>query len=376
VSIAAMNWALRQRLANPHQQILLYVIADSADPNGLTRHCDPSYMEEHARMTRATMFRRLKELEDLGLLRRSKFYNERGAPIYEVQLVLSALVDVPIKRRGVESEEDESSEPESQPETLVEHTKVSPSAAPESHSCDCISPPLSEDSPLPPSGGVIDLEGWKDFEEEWSKHDPKNGQPILRQSIAQGIWAKLTIEQRSQATQAVRGYVIQRLGQKHPPNPCSAQSFLRESAAWPRFAAMAAKPGSAAAPGSYPSDSREAEAIRVLYAVARTSPLEHKNRVFFKGEMTLQLMAFSRAGPRSGWTFFQQGKHIAAWAEFLRLHITSARPDLVVTEGNASGSRRGIWAPWPFPPNLEGKTYEIEPDEDLMSEEDRGEEFR
>jgi hypothetical protein len=165
MSIAAMNWALRQRLASTQQQCLLYVIADSADPNGVTRHCDPEYMETHARMIRATLFRRLNELEELGLLRRLKFYSERGAPIYEIQLVLDALVDVPIRRRGrpgddESSDENEGSEaatigPESHSETLVQPTKVSPSASPKSQYCDSISPTLSEESPpYPPPGGV------------------------------------------------------------------------------------------------------------------------------------------------------------------------------------------------------------------------------
>lgn len=167
MSIASMNWALRQRLSSAHQQILLYVIADSADPNGVTRHCDPGYLEEHARMTRATMFRRLGELEELGLLQRLKFYSERGAPIYEIRLALSAAVDIPIKRRKPLDDDtiddDSDGAPESQIETMDESqpetplpTKVSPSAAPESHSCDSICPPVSEDSPPnpPPGGGL------------------------------------------------------------------------------------------------------------------------------------------------------------------------------------------------------------------------------
>jgi hypothetical protein len=148
------------------------VIADSADPNGITRYCDPAYMETHARMTRATMFRRLGELEELGLLRRAKFYSERGAPIYEICLNLDATIDIPIKRRNLAADGpddegpahggDEDTDameaatpaPESQAETLVGETKVSPSAAPKSHSCDYISPPVSKNLPQPPPGAV------------------------------------------------------------------------------------------------------------------------------------------------------------------------------------------------------------------------------
>lgn len=154
-----MNWALRQRLASTQQQILLYVIADSADPTGVTRHCDPSYMEDRARMTRATLFRRLGELEELGLLQRFKFYSERGAPIYEIRLELSALVDNPIKRRKPTEDDagDDDSEttPESQPETLVAETKVAVEHNQNLTGCDSISPPLSEGFPPTPQAGGL-----------------------------------------------------------------------------------------------------------------------------------------------------------------------------------------------------------------------------
>src|SRR6266403_1700179 len=130
MSIATMNWALGQRLETHQQQILLYVIADSADPNGVTRHCDPDYMADRARLSRATMFRRLGELEEIGVLTRSKFYSERGSPIYEIRLRLDAQIDMPIRTRKKGEDDEDDAIPESQPETLVEVTKVSPEASP------------------------------------------------------------------------------------------------------------------------------------------------------------------------------------------------------------------------------------------------------
>jgi hypothetical protein len=107
MSIAAMNWALSQRLETHQQQILLYVIADSADPSGITRHCDPDYMVDRTRLSRATMFRRLAELEEIGALSRRKYYTESGTPRYEIRLNLEVRIDVPIRTR--KSGDDEAS---------------------------------------------------------------------------------------------------------------------------------------------------------------------------------------------------------------------------------------------------------------------------
>lgn len=355
-----MNWALRQRLASTQQQCLLYVVADSADPNGLTRHCDPIYMEVHARMpSRASLFRRLKELEELGLLRRSKFYSERGAPIYEIQLDLTVFVDVPVKRRKAgDADDDDSSNdterydeaPKSQAETLVSETKVSPSAAPESHSCDSISPPLSKDSPLPPSGGVLDeLDGWKEFQDDWEE-------PITRHAKAQQEWAKLSPEQRVLARQAARGYVAHRKAQKKPPHLLGAHLFLRDRGAWPKLAEYA--PEVAPIRTGIASHSAEADAIRALYAVARCTPFEHKGRVVHRGEITPQILAFATAGAPSGWPWITEVGSISAWANFLDVHIRVPRPPLV-RDGTGLNAGRGIFAPWQFPPSVKGKTYPI-----------------
>lgn len=169
-----MNWALAQELESCQQQVLLYVIGDSADPSGMTRHCDPDYMARKARLSRATMFRRLSELEDLGLLARRKYYTEEGAPRYEIRLNLDARVNIPIRTRkagdddsggegGHDGETDATETPKSHAETLVgteshgpETTKVSAVRQTQSHSCDSLSPTLSKSlPPNPPPGGSL-----------------------------------------------------------------------------------------------------------------------------------------------------------------------------------------------------------------------------
>jgi hypothetical protein len=126
------------------------------------------------------------------------------------------------------------------------------------------------------------------------------------------------------------------------------------------------------APSGIPSNSIEAQAIRSLYAVARKSPVEIKNRLFYQAEVTTQLRAFAKAGSPSSWPFVELGKAIASWSEFLDKHVFGVRTHFVVT----NGGRRGIFVPWLFPPTVDGKTYPITgppPDQDstdLMTEDD------
>lgn len=170
MSIYAMNWALRQRLDSPPAQILLYVIADSADVTGKTTHCDPDYMADRARMSRPTLFRRLGELEELGLLQRFKSYSEHGAQVYEIRLNFDCLIDLPIRGRRTDDDGDDAKthsqtgetvavddRAKSQGETLVCDAKVSPVRQAEYHSGDSQEdPPISKDSPqAPQAGGVV-----------------------------------------------------------------------------------------------------------------------------------------------------------------------------------------------------------------------------
>lgn len=156
-----MNWALRQRLESCPQQILLYVIADSADATGMTRHCDPDYMADHARMSRATMFRRLGELEAFGLLSRRKFFNEAGHPIYEINCHFDVLIDVPLRGRAREDGDDDAEAKshvetpvESQSETSVGDQSLSGETAKVSLVRPHKSSSVQESPPNPPPGGL------------------------------------------------------------------------------------------------------------------------------------------------------------------------------------------------------------------------------
>jgi hypothetical protein len=155
----------------------------------------------------------------------------------------------------------------------------------------------------------VSVEGWEDFQKDWQE-------PILRQSIAQDEWARLTPEQRTMARQAARGYVIWRKEHKKPPNVISAHLFLREKDAWQGFAAKAPD-APKISPNGFDAASPEGRAIKALYAVARISPFESRGRIVYPGEVTPQLLAFADHDRPSAWHWIEDRKQIGAWSRFV-----------------------------------------------------------
>lgn len=370
MSIATMNWALSQRLETHQQQILLYVIADSADPSGVTRHCDPDYMVDRARLSRATMFRRLGELEELGVLSRRKYYTEEGAPRYEIRLNLEARIDLPIRSRrageddgGGEHEAEAADNPKSQGETLGEaqsHSRetgaVSPVRPAQSHSCDSVSPPLSEGlPPNPPPGGSRSRKEVEVSEERdglWRAFlGVYPGISAMPQDDARDALDALPVDDAEWAISSAPHYAAE--CRKLSKAPKNAHTWLKKAMFknFPRGGPPAPRPDTFAA------DSPEGRAIVALYQIARTPVPERAGRVTFRGEISLPLLRLGEAAPRSVWPFREAPDQIAAWAKFVAAHVPGPRGSMVDTKGIGKDMRRGIYAPWPFPPSKDGIIY-------------------
>jgi hypothetical protein len=194
---------------------------------------------------------------------------------------------------------------------------------------------------------------WKEFESDWRE-------PILRQTLAVAEWAALSAADRLLARKAARGYVAWRGRQRKPPNVLSAHLFLRERSAWPGFAAQAPDAPSVPVSG-HDVTSEQGRAIIALYAVARVSPFVNGGRVIYRGEVTPQVLAFASAPEKSAWPFIEDEQQIGAWSAFLRERVLGNRPQLVISRGIGAEERRGISAPWPWPPRKDGSVYADEP---------------
>lgn len=389
MSIATMNWALTQRLESAAQQSLLYVIADSADPNGVTRHCDPDYMAIHSRMSRASMFRRLAEMEAFGLLTRRKFYTESGAPRYEISLNLDVQVNLPLKTRRKGDDDDDgeggdgqrpsddreqqeyvaTEKPESHPETLpppeshhAETGTVSPVRPTQSHSCDSISPPLSKSlPPNPPPGGLSPSLSKKEAQQS-ERHEalwPRfiQGYPgiaAMDQQAAREEFDELSVDDAEWAVSVLLTLKDELRSHKRPPK--NAHIWLRKGMFrnFPRGKLEAPPPEAVwIAEGS--DEDRALRFIRSLarvpYPFVKTRP-DGSRGYLNKTEVGADLLAMLIFADQTtgGWPKVDRGsQHFASWQARFAQWIGAPIPI-------EPGSNQ-IRVPTLWPPSKTGKIY-------------------
>lgn len=368
-----MNWAMEQATGDPRAQCLLYVIADLANEEGVAWP-GADWMAEKSQQSRATVYRRLEALQAMGLLvtfprwidERGKVWNAAAPGRRRTSPEIRLQFGVFIKQQAPTVDDENPNEgptPQSQPETGVSLPETGSSQLVRQGSSHCGDNNhhlnRKEDiPPNPPPGGVVDLEGWKDFETDW-------GEPILRQSLARQVWAALKPDERDPVRRAARGYAIYLRSQKRPPNRLGAHLFLKERDAWEGFAKLAPDAVAAEVGDAYDANSIEGRAIIALYAVARTRPRELRGRVLYPDEITPQLLAFADVDVNPRAVFLDDPAQISRWSQFIAKHVKGARTGLIDTRGIGADMRRGVWAPKPWPPRVDGKWSTENDEEDL-----------
>lgn len=78
MSVEAMNWALKQETGQPGTKLLLLVLANYADADGVSWYSQKR-LSSITEQTKKTVSRNLKRLEDLDLLKREKRAREDGS---------------------------------------------------------------------------------------------------------------------------------------------------------------------------------------------------------------------------------------------------------------------------------------------------------
>lgn len=214
--------------------------------------------------------------------------------------------------------------------------------------------PEPEDSPPSPSGGEgasieIEAEEPADFASAWASWP---GHEVMRRDLALAEFRLLAPEKQRLCRAAIPLFVRmqERLGRTRPPN---FHLWIR-NAGFEEFPNATIEAGMAPAPTSVEANSREGRAIKALYAFARTSLFENRGRVIYPLPITAQVLAFADAPDRSSWHWLEDRAQIAAWSTFLSVHIHRAHPDLLTTRGAGFEARRGLYAPWPWPPRKDG----------------------
>jgi hypothetical protein len=109
-------------------------------------------------------------------------------------------------------------------------------------------------------------------------------------------------------------------------------------------------------------DSPEGRAWATLHKIARITPKSFGGKFLLAGPMSRQLLAFAEAPPIAEWHFIEEAdrQQVGAWNGFLGRALdgkTMARPELV-SERNWRGIEkligRGFVAPWAWPPRVDG----------------------
>lgn len=181
----------------------------------------------------------------------------------------------------------------------------------------------------------------RDFEARWPTAAHDN-----RQRTAYAA-AALTEDEQRDALAGITPYVDEGKRLKRT-TVCAGFTYLEEK----RWTVLRQKPADAALAG-FVSSGDEAKALGVLHSIAGKYDYLQKfmlrdGKVYWRGTMTPQLLALARAGAPDCWITLNR-QQAAAWEALLKTHVTvQVRNHLV------EGSR----APWPWPPNVEGKTYD------------------
>lgn len=211
MSIKAMNWALQQATGDPRAQCLLYVIADCASVEGVAWP-SADWLADKSQQSRATVYRRLQALQELGLCTvfpryiddSGKMWNEPGpgrrrSKSPEIRLHL----DVTVTHTASQDDDDDASQPENDPQSQPENGGgVSLTGETrESHCCDSNkNHHLTEDSPQAPQRGVIEPPL-----EEFQKAYPI---PFTDYERTKSAWSVMTEAERREAITGANGYAM------------------------------------------------------------------------------------------------------------------------------------------------------------------------
>lgn len=407
MSWEAVTWASKQRMKLPHEQLILLVLANCADPDGVAftqwrgREHWWKYLVEHTRLSKSSLFRHINTLVNLEICSRSMVVLADGSRRPVVTLDLAASFDIDAERdqekyevlhshprdqsHGETEGDDATNVPENvSDDSALEHEITAPSlqshgetgpvggnenshAIPMGGNRSFPIVGMQEDSksvskespPTPRAGGASAFdEGWEEFSKTWRE-------PMQRMAIARHAWDGVPTAKRGEAITAARGYFAWLTAQRKPPTVVSAQTFLRDVAGWAQWLRYAPEGGTQPlATAVFPRGSREALAIGVLYEIAGKtdflrSVMTRNNAVNYSLPITPRLTALAEAPPRAEWVGLDR-QQAAAWENLLSEAVTvQVRTRL----------RERSLAPWPWPPRKDGTLSQAGPPGELSEAE-------
>lgn len=386
MSWEAVTWASKQRMKLPHEQLILLVLANCADPEGVAfaqwrgREHWWTYLVEKTRLSKSSLFRHINTLIDLGLCERTMIVLQDGARRPIVRLNLAAAFDIDDDESqshgetgaddglldGENISDDSGLDDDFDAPPLQSHHETGPTGGNGEETSiptggnepfpivgmeeeDSKLDSKSKKAPLPPSGGAHAIDDlWDQFVRSWMD-------PIPRMVLARSAWDRIATERRPEALASARGYRAWLKAHPNPPTPQSAQSFLRDAAGWAQW--LRYTPSGDGAPvsivGSYRVDSPEGLAIIAAYEIggcqqALRSFMIRNGVINYLKPITPRLRKLADAPrDRDAWVVLSY-EQAGSWEGFLRE---------VVTVQTRNRLREGSRAPWSWPPGSDGKLY-------------------
>lgn len=397
MSWEAVTWATKQRMKSSHEQLVLLVLANAADPDGVAFARWPGrehwwkYLVDLTRLSKSTLFRDINTLIEVGLCSRSMLVISDGTRRPTIQLDLLA---------SYKFEKSEEQNAHSHTETgadddhenfenehninnkqdgfgtdeIHSHTETIPTSGNEPAASIPTSGtdpfpivgmqedslPVSKEIPPTPQGGLSGP-GFEDFTKAWAN-------PIDRMSVAEKAWDQIPTDRRGEAIAAARGYRAFVNQQTKKPPIVSAQTFLREPKGWPQWL-----PYTPDAAGLVPSistahrlESPAGKAVVALHLIADCeqalkSFMIRNGAVTYRMPVNPRLLALADAPSKEDWIELSR-QQAAAWEGMLRETITVA---------TRKHLREGDRAPWHWPPKADGTIYTATgPPDTLMNTDD------
>jgi hypothetical protein len=396
MSWEAVTWATKQRMKSSHEQLVLLVLANAADPDGVAFARWPGrdhwwkYLVDLTRLSKSTLFRDINTLIEVGLCARSMIVMSDGTRRPTIQLDLSA-------NFKFDKEHSAHSHTETEPEHDLEetenhhdindkqdefsgdeihsHTETGPTGGNEaptliptggndpfpivgmhkdsSNSC-------SKESPPTPRGGPsVPDDRFEEFRKAWLR-------PIERLSVAMSAWDRVPTEKRGEVIAAARGYSAWVGKQRKEPAIVSAQTFLRENSGWGQWLIYTPDAsGSSSISTGHPLASLDGKSLVVLHEIAGLDQylrtiMVRSGIVNYLRPVTPQLLALAQSGPKDDWPALTR-QQAAAWEGFLRETVTVQVRNRL---------KEGSHAPWPWPPRKDGSLSSTGPPEALMTDQD------
>jgi hypothetical protein len=353
MSWEALNWAGNQRTRSCSTQVVLYVLANAADPDGVAMDWWKGeghwwqYLMDRTRLKRASLYRIMDELEKAGALTiewRIPSAGEKKRAVVHLNLGSLILEDAATAESTTETHDPAETAPPEPTESTTETPakvgvhqgdKMESTTETPIYTGTCIKIP-ERNPPSPPRGGFDAA-----LEKRWQEFRAAYPDGILDLDRAKAAFAALTEPDQADALAGLAHYADR--CKRRREKSMKAHLYVAKRV-WVGLGAAAA-PETASTRIHDPAG-RAGRAVLAAHVIAgKGRPYMSKTGLLFRCELTPRLLALADAPPISAWFLHKAGTpNRGAWRSFIE----------EVFAGKDIPRLADISAPWEWPPLKDG----------------------